>query len=277
MGEKSGDRHYVPITTGSPSFRTMEAGDFKVTDAWFPAGEYLERHAHERRVLAVMLDGSFDLVFHGRRLDCSPSTVFTEPGGESHANAIGSGGARVLVLQPSNDMELEGPCSLMLDRINHFRDGVLAGLARNLGRELREPDDVTGLAIQALALEMLVRCARRIEAGRDDRAPPSWFRRVEEIVHDRFRDGLRIDGLAEAAGVHPAHVARVFREQYGVPVGTFIRRLRLEWATTQLVCSDMPISTIAYRAGFADQSHFTRAFRRARGVPPGRYRSARRP
>lgn len=274
MTNEIDDPRYVPITEGSPQFESHELDDLEVTAARFPPEAYIERHAHDRPVLAIMLEGSFDLLFDHRALGCPPSTVFTEPGGESHANAVGSDGAHVIVLQPSNDMELLSPCTRMLDRINHFRDGKLAVLGRRLRHELAEPDDVSELAIEALALEVMALAARRSRTRPTGDEPPSWFPYVEEMVHDRFTDKLRIADLADEAGVHPSHLARVFREQYGVPVGRFIRGLRLQWARTQLTATRRPISDIAYEAGFADQSHFTRAFRRATGLPPGRFRGS---
>jgi AraC-like DNA-binding protein len=67
-------------------------------------------------------------------------------------------------------------------------------------------------------------------------------------------------------------VAPAFRREYGVTVTEYARSLRLEWARTQIVLDAAPLARIAYEAGFADQSHFTRAFRRHTGVTPGRYR-----
>lgn len=275
MNGDGGREHLVPVTKGSRRFQETMSGDLQVIDAWFPPGAYLERHAHERRVFSIMLDGSFDLVFSGRKLDCRPSTIFTEPGGESHANRMGSAGAHLLVVQPAHDMELVEPCDRMLGRINYFQDGTIAGLARRVVREIREPDEVSDLAIHGLVLEMLVLAARRTRSDRMRGRPPAWFRRVEEMVHERFREKLLIDDLAGEAGVHPAHVARVFRSRYDMSVGEFIRQLRLEWATTELVSTDESISSIAFRAGFADQSHFSRTFRRAKGMPPGRFRKTR--
>jgi AraC-like DNA-binding protein len=104
---------------------------------------------------------------------------------------------------------------------------------------------------------------------------PAWFARVEELIHDRFREPLRMEQLAVEAGVHPSHLARVFRSRYGASPGAYLRRLRLEWAADRLAASDAGVSTVALEAGFADQSHFTRAFRRRYGVPPARYRQMR--
>ena len=78
--------------------------------------------------------------------------------------------------------------------------------------------------------------------------------------------------LAEAVGVHPAHLARSFRREYGLTVGQYARAVRLDWASAQLALPDASLAGIAVGAGFADQSHFTRAFRAHTGVTPGRYR-----
>jgi AraC family transcriptional regulator len=58
-----------------------------------------------------------------------------------------------------------------------------------------------------------------------------------------------------------------------VSVGEYLRRLRLDWAASQLAATETPLALLAAEAGFADQSHFTRAFKRHAGLTPARYRS----
>jgi AraC family transcriptional regulator len=84
---------------------------------------------------------------------------------------------------------------------------------------------------------------------------------------------VRIATLADDIGVHPVHLARVFRAHYGMSIGTYLRGLRLDWAACQLP-TNTPLSEIAAGAGFVDQSHFTRAFRIHTGLTPGQYRAA---
>ena len=56
-------------------------------------------------------------------------------------------------------------------------------------------------------------------------------------------------------------------------VGEYGRRARIEWAAAQIAAGDRPLAEIAAEAGFADQSHFTRLFRRYLGTTPGRFRA----
>lgn len=276
------DAPQVPVTMGSSDALTLEVGSVRATHAFFPEGAHLASHTHDRPTFAVMLEGGFDLAFTSpalrrRELDCSSGTVFTEPAGETHANFIHGDGARVVVLQPDLDDERFEPVRGMLsDRINHFRHGRIAANARRVAREIREPDSLSPVALEALALEMMVEASRLEPRPTAADAVSAWFRRAEAYVHENFRAAPRIADVAEVAGVHPAHLASVFREVYDVPLGTYLRRLRVEWVADRLAESDRPIADLAFRAGFADQPHLTRTFKRMTGWTPAAYRESRR-
>lgn len=123
---------------------------------------------------------------------------------------------------------------------------------------------------------MIAAAARRNGAGPARGAPPRWLERAREIVHDRRFDSIRVRDVAEVVGVHPVHLARVFREHFRSSLGSYVRTLRLDHAATRLAGSNDPISEIATECGFADQSHLTRLFRRHFGTTPDRYRRAAR-
>lgn len=92
----------------------------------------------------------------------------------------------------------------------------------------------------------------------------------------KHRDSILSPGgaaiLGARFGVSPSHLARRFREEFGVTVGERIRELRLEAAAERLRQGERPISEIATESGFADQSHLTRLFRKQFGPTPARYR-----
>lgn len=271
----------VPITMGSPRFTVREVDRFLVTHAWFPPRASLERHVHERPTFALILDGGFDLVFSSpgirrKSLPSPPGAMFTEPAGEMHENFVSSRGASVIVFQPeAGSSSLDRACEDVLDSIHHFRNERVARIGRQLAREVLEPDTLAPIAIEALSLEMLVETARLVKTERRVRDAPRWMGRAVDFVHEHFRQVLRIADVADAAGVHPAHLAAEFRKDRGVPLGTYIRRLRVEWAAEQLARSEESISRIAIRAGFADQAHLTRTFKAGTGDTPARYRRSR--
>lgn len=89
----------------------------------------------------------------------------------------------------------------------------------------------------------------------------------------RRRDGAVGNAdLARAAGMSVRAFERAFAEEYGLPPQRYLRRLRLQIASRRLVATRESLAEIAAGGGFADQSHFTREFRRLTGLTPGRYR-----
>jgi len=87
---------------------------------------------------------------------------------------------------------------------------------------------------------------------------------------------LSLDALADVAGLSPYHFARQFNARYGLTPMAFVRARRLGLAARRLQAGEADsLVELAFDAGFETQEGFTRAFKRAFGVSPGRYRAAR--
>lgn len=109
---------------------------------------------------------------------------------------------------------------------------------------------------------------------KSDHRFPQWLERVRNILEQRFAEPFKLSEIAAEAGVHPVHLAREFRKHYGSSVGEYLRRVRIEYACRELLGSNAAVTNIAFAAGFADQSHFSRTFKRLCGTTPGKYRAS---
>ena len=97
---------------------------------------------------------------------------------------------------------------------------------------------------------------------------------LARLVRDRLDDeAVTLDALATELGVHPSHLVRVFRREYGLPPHRYLVGRRLDLAR-RLLLDGLPIADVAAAAGFHDQSHLTRHFRALLGTTPGAFRSA---
>jgi AraC family transcriptional regulator len=237
----------------------MDAGRFSVSDVLFAGGRHLPLHAHPYGCVAVVVEGVVRKRFTGSELDAEAGVILTMPAQEPHQDRFGPDGARIVVVES---------CSVA--RLGGFRDWNAVLLAWRAARELAEPDEFTPLALEGLALE-LTALAERLPDER--RRASARLELARAYIHDRLHEAPAATEVADAAGLHPAHLARSFRACYGETMGGYARRLRIEWAAARLVATDVPLARLAAEAGFADQSHFTRAFKRRFGVPPGRYRA----
>ena len=262
----------APLTMGSTASRTLDGTGLRLIDARFPPDLRLGLHEHDRPSLVVMLAGAMDNQLSGHVHRCQPSTVLVEPAGATHANRFGPAGGRVLVLQPSTELaEMPRPVVALFSSVHHGPAPAVAQLGWRIADELREPDDLTPMLAGGLAQELIAFVAR---ADRPLTGPgrPRWLTTVEELVHESFVRPITLEALASQVGVHPVHLGRTFRRHRGLPLGEWIRRLRLDFALGRLGHSEDSIADIAVASGFADQSHLTRVMQRRMGVTPAQYR-----
>lgn len=261
--------------SGSIDTRRLELDQIRVMDAVFPPDMRCGEHYHDQPSLAVVLEGSISKRYRRCGHDSTSNCVYSTPAGEPHRLQVGPAGMHLLIVEPvSGDLRLMEPFEGLFERVTSQPRSPAPILARQVTAELRAPDDLTPMVVDALVLAVMAAALRgdRPAGAPNDR--PAWLERVEQRLHDDFRSRLGIAQLASEVGVHPVHLARVFQAQHGITPGDYLRRRRVEWAASQLASTDVPLRKVAQRAGFADQSHFTRAFKRQVGTTPGRYRRA---
>jgi AraC family transcriptional regulator len=199
--------------------------------------------------------------------------AFLYPPGQLQSERFGDRGSRIFSVELDGSRFVRlGPASRPRSGVVDLRGGSFTWIAARLYDEFRQPDDVAELAIEGLVLEMLAVAARQARPASGPR-PPAWLKRARALLDARFSERVGLDELASVAGVHPVYLSAEFRRKYGVTVGEYVRRLRVEFACRQLAASDASLASIALAAGFASQAHFARTFKRLTGVTPLRYRS----
>jgi AraC family transcriptional regulator len=248
---------------------SADVNGFTVAELRFPPGYVQPEFEPELPYLAVVLDGSLEKSFRLRTMSLERAYAVTMPSGAGHGARFGSNGARIVIVRQRQETS---PAVRCLDRLLELRDGRLSWLGWRLAAELRASDAAAPLAAEGFALELLALTSREQGAERPLRRPQPWLRSAEELLRTRISDRIGLTELADSVGVHPTHLARAFRARHGLSVGEYSRRLRLAWAAAELAAGETPLATIAAAAGFSDQAHFTRLFKREVGITPARYR-----
>ncbi len=252
--------------------KRLEMSGFVLTQTFRPSGLVLPPHFHEHANIALTVEGSFTETVGTEPYEVNPSSVIFRPAGEKHSNRYGKSAARCLIIEvrPQRLAAIR-QITQILDRASCVEAGPVSDLALKIFREFQLPDAVAPLSIEALTLEMLVQ-ATRLDSMRD-RNPPQWLRRAREVIHEQYSESLSLSSVAELVGVHPAHLAKMFRKHYGCTLGSYVRRQRLDHAAQLLAQSEKTLGTIALIAGFYDQSHFAHHFKLRFGITPGDFRA----
>ena len=94
---------------------------------------------------------------------------------------------------------------------------------------------------------------------------------IRDYIEAFYRQNLSLTELANLVHMKPLRLLRTFRKEMGLPPHAYLLQVRINHAKTQLARGHA-IVDVAMDAGFADQSHFTRHFKRVVGVTPGQYR-----
>jgi AraC family transcriptional regulator len=258
------------------SVGSWRVGALELSESVYPEHARLRPHTHARAYLGLVVHGGHRETAGAEERTCGPATVVFHPAAERHANQFSPSGGRIFRLEMSDDwLTRLGHHGVKLDRAAESHRGLLSQIASRLFAEFRARDAVSSLTIEGLALEFAAGVVRSEGATTTGRAP-LWLASVVDYLHARATEEIELDELARLAGVHPAHLTRVFRIRHGCSVGEYVRRLRIDRAARELVDSPRPIAAIAASLGFADQSHFSRVFSRVTGMSPGRYRKLHR-
>lgn len=103
--------------------------------------------------------------------------------------------------------------------------------------------------------------------------PMAGLAAAVDTARRRYADGVRVDELAQAAGLSVPALERQVRRVFGLSAKQFVLRLRVEAAVRLLATTDISLAEVAATCGYSDQAAFTRQFKRVVGLTPGEYRT----
>jgi AraC family transcriptional regulator len=242
--------------------------------AHYDAGALRPRHFHDNTWVVFTFTGSFALTMGSAETLLAPRSLLYVPAGEPHSNVFGSHGAGVFVtaIDPAWIGDRIETVGIEAGKPRIAPKGFLTGLALKIYQEFRSPDSLSEVIVEGAFLELLGRWFR--EDSSKDRSAPPWLRQVKGLLHDTFREPISLNLVARSAGVHPSHMAREFHRTYGMTIGEYIRKLRVEFVAEQLSRREpsLSLTDLALDAGFSSHAHMAAVFHRLTGMTPGEYR-----
>jgi AraC-like DNA-binding protein len=261
---------YVSSVSRVTAWRPAVAGIVEVFHARYVDHAY-PMHTHDVWTLLLVDDGviRYDLDRHGRSHGAVPAALTLLPPGVAHdGRAASPHGFRKRVLYLDGSVLESGLVGAAV-RQPSIVDGPLRQRVAALHGALAHPGD---------ALEAESRLALIAERLRRHLTPPTEVTRAGPGLAGAYRDLLDarlVPGvtLAEAAATlhaHPTHLVRAFRDAFGLPPHAYLTGRRVERARALLLAGERPAAAAA-AAGFYDQSHLTRYFKRYLGTAPATF------
>ncbi|MDJ0656387.1 MAG: AraC family transcriptional regulator [Xanthomonadales bacterium] len=242
----------------------MKRRDWYFRDKSLPRGEGHGWSRHGHAVVTLVVQGALEEGFDRGLQQCHRFELHYKPPAEPHVTRACEKGVRMFLLG------LRDP-SLFGD----FHPGSAPRVVAGGGRAARALGGMLALAsgrenraeASASQIAELLTCIKTNEVLR---SPPTWLTELHERLCQERGRGAELADLARLYKVHPVYLARAFKRHYGRSIGALRRELRCDRAVRMLLTGDRPAG-VAQDLGYADQSHFTREFRRETGWTPGRF------
>lgn len=153
----------------------------------------------------------------------------------------------------------------------YFRDPRIEHLCWALKDEVENDDPFGRLYAESLGMALATQLLRRstYDRNRDaSRLSQGRLRSVIAFIDEHLSHDLSLVELARVANLSPSHLKTLFRDAVGIPLHQHVIRRRVRYAIDAILSEDLPLSELALRAGFANQSHMARCMRRIAGLTP---------
>lgn len=238
-------------------------------------------HAHEEFFIALTEAGLVTPTYRGASHVIGPGDLLVLNPEETHAGgppALGSWTYRALY--PSRGLVREIMAEFPSGRraVPEFgrdvvRDSEVAAVLRRFHRLTESPGPSMLERETHLARALVLLIGRHAASPQESRPPgrePRAVRLSRQYLDEHAAQNVTLQELARFAGLSAFHLCRVFRESVGMTPHAYQTHIRVRRAKS-LLRTGQPIAFAAMEAGFYDQAHLTRHFKRIVGVPPGRY------
>jgi AraC-like DNA-binding protein len=243
----------------------------------FASGRAFPRHCHDQYGIGVLLSGAQASWSGIGLVESAAGAVITVNPGEMH-DGVAAGGCvrrwRMLYFDPPclNRAMLSGIPAQAEFKAPSLSDPGLAALVLSLFRHIAVEGDALAAEehLVRLAVPLLQLPAQRAGHG----GASSAVAKARALIDGDPASPVTLSELAALQGISRFQLVRAFARELGTTPHAYVVQRRVRLARQLLLAGETPASA-AQGAGFADQSHMTRAFVRHFGITPARYAAAR--
>jgi len=249
-------------------------------------GVSIPDHDHPTHFLNLLTHGNIKAQWttegKSRSADNGPGTIYLLPAGTRDRLTWSGPTTRIIVVMEPRFLSrsFEDTARLVdLELTTHWnlRDRHIESLMLALHADLEDGSPAGPIYGESLGLALgtylIHRYSTRNYAKSDYRGMPTIrLNRTLEYINQNLSRDLRLWELAQIAGMSPNYFCELFKASTGIPPYRYILRRRIERAKQYLRDPKITLACAGAAVGFADQSHFTKVFRRIVGVTPMRFR-----
>ncbi|WP_286238635.1 AraC family transcriptional regulator [Neptuniibacter halophilus] len=259
--------------------RVDELGGLEVLSARYEQQTF-SRHTHAGYTLGVIDQGAQRFLRNGANHIAPQDSIILVNHDEVHDGHSASEGGwsyKAIYPLPEQLQLIRSEAGLSDTGSLYFREPVvhdpeLAGLLRQALHSLQHSANrlERETLLYGALLKLMQRHGKERRALEEPAAARNRIELVRNFLHDQPAADISLQELANLAGINSCHLVRQFQRYYGLPPHAYQIQLRVRLAQ-RLIRSGHRLMDAALDAGFTDQSHLNRHFKKTLGVTPGQY------
>jgi AraC family transcriptional regulator len=244
-----------------------------VSERNFPANRRLAWPDRNLARICFVLDGAFTEVAGQSKTFKAGDVVYRPPDTRTEIR-FGSSGMRSMTIELfPNALSWLNMRGVLPKRPLNATSPKCVALTTRIAQENHQQDPISRLVTQGLLMELIGEIGRNAISTPRLREP-MWLKNIHSMVSREFAAPRSLSDYARVGDVHPTHLARTFRNYYGVSLRKFVRNIRVRNAAKMILSGGSRLADIAAECGFADHAHMTNCFRQCIGMTPSEYRRA---
>jgi AraC-like DNA-binding protein len=259
-------------------YRQPALHDLEVLHARFVDHRFA-RHSHDYYVIGYVESGVQAYSYQGARHITPAGQLFLVNLGEPHTGEAATPEGYVYrtvypraTLMQNIAAEVFTGATIPQFKCAVVRDDALAARVARFHRAVA--DDEPSLAVESHLVSALTHLVRHYADGTRARASRlnerDAIRRARDYIDTHFDTDVSVSQLSALAHLSPFYFVRAFTRSVGLPPHGYLEAVRIRNAR-ELIDSGVAIADTAVAVGYADQSHFTRRFKRVLGITPGQF------
>jgi AraC family transcriptional regulator len=237
---------------------------FAVEQSVYPADTYMPPHTDKFSRTSIILDGQLQEKAGSEAFNAKPGSLVIKPNDVVHENIFGKKPVRSLSISFYDDLLMKNYFQKW-QWIDHPGVSVMGVRLWTQMRKARTETDVMKSCHDFFSELTL------LKYNAADK-PVFWQQQLKALIEKDLSTPENIQLLSQKLSLHRVYLARAFKKKYGVSPVEFRTYTRIAAAILDLSLTDKTLVSIAFDAGFADQSHLNREFKKKIGCTPLSFR-----
>jgi two-component system response regulator YesN len=159
------------------------------------------------------------------------------------------------------------------DRILHDADGTIGSLMKIMIREYQNSHIGHMELLRCYLTQVLVHAVRASAAQEQKRKFHNVTTVIVEYLQQHYAEPLSLEILSHLVGYSAPYLSSMFHKDTGISLQTYQQKLRIEEACRLMAQADLKLMDISQTVGYSDIKHFSKVFRRWKGLSPKEFRS----